>query len=265
MPSPQTLPKTGPAPARTLLDAEFELIQDTIRAVGRAGRLPVHEQEDFRSYAWIQLLEGDCRRLSSFRGDCPLSAFLRIVLNRILLDYRNAAWGRWRPSQEARQGGPQAIELERLVLRDGYPLAALAEQTRTSSDQIERIRQRAAKAVSRRHREAPVAVVPEVASADPNPEEQLLLQALRARSKTLGESLTEALKALPAADRRLLSLRYEEGQSVSQIAAREGLSQKPLYRRFERILRALRCVVGGEGQATRECAAMLDWARMPLQ
>lgn len=167
IPSPESLVSAWPATPRALLESRCELVQATIRSVARAARLSASDSEDFHSYAWVQLLEGNCRRIARFRGDCPFSAFLRIVLNRVLLDYRVAAWGRWRPSQEARQDGPQAIELERLVLRDGYPLAALENQGIASAEQIERVRWKAAKMVRRRQRETSMEVMPEVACADP--------------------------------------------------------------------------------------------------
>jgi DNA-directed RNA polymerase specialized sigma24 family protein len=125
-------------------------------------------------------------------------------------------------------------------LRDGYPLTAVEAHGLAGPEQIEAIRRRAATAVPRRQREASTDVMPEVASADPNPEEQLLRRASQRQSRMLAKELAAAMKALPASDRRLLALRYSDGMQVSRIAAEEGLAPKPLYRRYEKIFQVLR-------------------------
>ena len=49
-------------------------------------------------------------------------AFLTTVVTRLSLDRRVKAWGKWRPSVEAKRLGPPAIALERLTTREQLPL-----------------------------------------------------------------------------------------------------------------------------------------------
>ena len=75
--------------------------------------------DEFASWARLRLFEDDCAVLRKFRGESTIRTYLTTVLVHLFLDWRNAQWGRWRPTASARRLGPLAIELERLVLRDG--------------------------------------------------------------------------------------------------------------------------------------------------
>lgn len=233
---------TCPAPSgRSLVDTEFALIQAMIRSLAWAGRLAAQDRGDFESYAWTKLLEADSRRLAAFRGDCPFPVFIRIVLKRILIDYRTSRWGRWRASADARRAGAEAVEAERRVIRDGYPVHAVT--TRDSAGMVALISRLAACAhpVNRRRREEPLELVLDTAATnEPNPEEQALARARTARSTAISRALLGTLRQLNADDRRLLMLRYATGLPVSQIAFTVGQDQKRLYRTYDRILGRLR-------------------------
>jgi len=43
--------------------------------------------------------------LAKFEGRSSLRTFLTVVIQRLFLDHRISAWGKWRPSAEARRGG----------------------------------------------------------------------------------------------------------------------------------------------------------------
>lgn len=79
-----------------------------------------YEWEDFHSWVWVKLVESDYAAIGKFEGRGSLRAFLAVVLNRYLLDYRVQKWGRWRPSTKAKQLGPHPIDLEFLIQRHGY-------------------------------------------------------------------------------------------------------------------------------------------------
>ncbi|MDP3716623.1 MAG: sigma-70 family RNA polymerase sigma factor [Acidobacteriota bacterium] len=233
---------TCPAvPGRSLVESQFELIQATVRAVAWSARLPVQDRGDFESYAWMKLLEADSRKVAAFRGDCTFPIFIRIVIKRILLDYRNSRWGRWRASTDARRAGAEVVEAERRILRDGYPVHAVATRGHAGvAALVARLRAGGHPASGRRVREEPLELVLETASKEPNPEEQALANARKARSATVSRALLDTLRQLSADDRRLLMLRYATGQPVSQIAFTVGQDQKRLYRTYERILSQLR-------------------------
>jgi RNA polymerase sigma factor (sigma-70 family) len=62
----------------------------------------------------------------------------------------------------------------------------------------------------------------------------------RMRDQRVAEALAGALRTLPAADSRILRLRFSEGLSISSIARSEGIDQASLYRRVATLLRRLR-------------------------
>lgn len=240
--APQPPVTRPPVSGRSLVESQFELIQATVRAVAWSARLPVQDRGDFESYAWMKLLEADGRKLAAFRGDCSFPIFIRIVIKRILLDYRNNRWGRWRASTEATRAGADVVEAERRIVRDGYPAHALATRNHPGvAALVARLRGGVAPVNRWRVREEPLDPVLESAVAkEPNPEEQALANARQARSTTVSRALLDTLRQLPPGDRQLLRLRYATGQPVSQIAGTVGQDQKRLYRTYDRILNQLR-------------------------
>src|SRR6185436_19213940 len=73
---------------------------------------------EFASWARLRLIDNDCAILRKFEGRSSMRTFLITVVQRLFLDWRNAEWGKWRPTADARRVGPLAIELERLIIRD---------------------------------------------------------------------------------------------------------------------------------------------------
>jgi DNA-directed RNA polymerase specialized sigma24 family protein len=62
---------------------------------------------------------------------------------------------------------------------------------------------------------------------------------------------------LPPQDRLILKMRFGQGFNVAEIAATLHLPQKPLYRRIDAILGALRKRLEGEGMRASEVAELL--------
>ena len=166
-----------------------------------------------------------------------------MVVTRLLLDSRNHAWGKWRPSREARRIGTVAVDLERLRRRDGF--------NRDERDQAMALRHPALSVVAVREIEARLPVsLPRRAivdaavahlSAPASPPDVHVSASERSRdARMIHDALRGAFCALPREDRRLLRLRFREGMSVVAIAKANGLEQRELYRRFDRILRTLR-------------------------
>lgn len=73
------------------------------------------EAEEFRARAEDKLMEDDYRVLRDHRGDASLETYLAVILRRLLNDYCDHLWGRWRPSRYAQRHGPVAVELDRAV------------------------------------------------------------------------------------------------------------------------------------------------------
>ena len=125
--------------ARQMLESNLDLVRDLIRHVARRHRLRTEEAEEFSSYVWLKMVEGDHRIFRGFRGRSSLRTFLTTVVHRLFLDFRVQAWGKWRPCAEARRLGEDAVELDRWISRDGHSLeSALEVLQRRRADHLAR-------------------------------------------------------------------------------------------------------------------------------
>ncbi|MEO6239519.1 MAG: hypothetical protein ABIQ52_21185 [Vicinamibacterales bacterium] len=95
------------------------LVRAIVCATARRSRLTESDREDFESFVWTRLIARNFHVLRSFGQRSSLRTYLTIVVRRMLLDYRDAKWGKWRPSADARRRGASAVAFERLVNRDG--------------------------------------------------------------------------------------------------------------------------------------------------
>src|SRR5215472_1056914 len=106
-------------PSQQLFLTNLPTIEALVQMVARQQRMSWAEAEEFASIVRLRLIENDYAILRKFRGGSTLRTYLTVVIARQALDYRDACWGRWRPSRTARRLGPAAVALERLVVRDG--------------------------------------------------------------------------------------------------------------------------------------------------
>lgn len=220
--------------------AQMPLIEAVLLGVCRARRLSHDDADEFRSWARVRLLDHDRSILRQFAGRSSLRTYLTVVLSRLYLDWRDHAWGKWRPSSEALRNGPLAVELERLVLRDHYTVLEatyllVARGLASSAQACERLWDR----LPQRRRRQRVDV--ELLTEQPDllstgPEER----AGEERATAVLQALDDALSALSPDDRALLRLRYWTELSVPRIARLTGGSRSGVYRRLLRIHGELR-------------------------
>ncbi|MGD9904690.1 MAG: sigma-70 family RNA polymerase sigma factor [Vicinamibacterales bacterium] len=235
-------------PPSDLYSAYASTIEAALAQACRANRLAHDAADEFRSWARLRLLDNDQAVLRKFEGRSTLRTFLITVVQRLYLDWRNAEWGKWRPSAEARRLGVVAVELERMVTRDrltydeaAQTLAARGVATVAESDATwRRLPRRPSR---RRVDEALLAAVPGSSRASDGVD----ADEAGAAAATIARALTQAMQALPADDQVLLQLRYWGSQPVSRIAAMTGEDQKLLYRRFDRIAAHLRRTLEAQG------------------
>src|SRR5882757_3300707 len=109
-------------PAEELFRANLALVDRVIAGVCRRAGLRDADAEDFASIAKIALMENDYAILRGYEGRAPLGAFLTVVVQRLLSREWERVRGRWHPSAEAERGGPAAVMLEKLTVRDGRSL-----------------------------------------------------------------------------------------------------------------------------------------------
>jgi RNA polymerase sigma factor (sigma-70 family) len=226
--------------APSLDAAQLGALAEAIQDVARNRRLAPDQADDFRQSVHARLLERDYDVFRKFSGRSSLRTYLRVVVGRMLLDWRNASFGKWRASAAARRLGPFALQLERLIYRDGHTVAEAIETVRRHpSAPPERRLQDIAHALPVRQVRRQVstdAIAQEaVAFEDPVEAAERRREALRRQT-----ALRAAVRDLGAADRRLLDLRYREGHSVRSVATQLQMDVKIVYRRFDRIRRSLR-------------------------
>jgi RNA polymerase sigma factor (sigma-70 family) len=229
----------GDMDAERLLLDHLPLIDRIVAATCRRHRLSAEETEDFGSSLKLKLIANDYEVLRAFEGRCSLAGYLTAVIQRAFVDHRNHLWGRWRPSAEARRLGPLAVRLDTLLHRDGLTLdEACARAAPEERAELARLAARLPVRVRRRvDGEGDLETTP---SPEGSPESQLLDKEREEARELLEQALAEAVGQLPDEERLLLQLRLYEGLSLVNIARSLGREVKPLYRRWETMLRHLR-------------------------
>jgi RNA polymerase sigma factor (sigma-70 family) len=219
---------------------DLMLLDTVIRAVARARRLVGPDLQDFAQIVHLKLLERRYDVFSRFRGDSSLRTYLTVVITRLLLDWRNARYGKWRPSAAAARLGPVAVGLERLLSRDGHTMGEAVEIMRQATgvgrEQLGDIAERLPQRIARR--QVPAELEP-VALSEPFRDPIAAREGLE-RAHQVRRALRRAYLTLPPDDRRLLALRYQRSMTVRQIGRDLDVDPKALYRRFERLTSKLR-------------------------
>jgi len=236
-----------------------ETIESVLAYTRRVHRLSADDGDEFSSWARLRLLEDDCATLRKFQGKSSFKTFLVTVIQRLFLDWRIKEWGKWRPTADARRLGPVAIELERLVGRDGleYEQAVatlVSKGTAFTSDECDRIwAELPRRGQRKRAGEDALEHMPSpIVAEDPIDVEQDRASAHRARI-----ALSDAIPALSPQDQLIIRLRFQDGFTVARIAQLIGEEQKPLYRRIEQILARLRATMTAAGVTAEEVRSLL--------
>jgi len=242
--------------------AHRDLIERVIGYVCRRQRLSGMDAEDFASTARLHLLEDDSAVLRSFRGQSSFQTYLIVVITRCFQDWRNARWGKWRPSAEARRLGPVAIRLETLIIRDGLQFHEAAEMLRTNdgvTETVAELERLAARFPARVGRSFTTESALETApAADSDADAGLLATRAGATAQRVVAALERALAQLAPQDRLILRLRFDDELTTAEISRSLGLDQKALYRRVERVLAGLRIALEQDGLAAADVLDALN-------
>jgi RNA polymerase sigma factor (sigma-70 family) len=231
------------AAPRDLLIAHLPVVDRLVNYLCFRRRWSDSETEEFAAHVRLKLVENDFDILRKFKGHSSLAVYLKTVIERMLLDYRTAQWGRWRPSVEAVRSGPNAVLLDRLLTRDGLTFDQAVHVMHTnhavqmSRDELYAISLRLPQRTRLRLVDADASTA--VATYG-QPDAELERAEAVAMAARLKPALTRAVKRLTPAERRLLEMRFREGRQVSEIAQTMGVEAPPLYRQFERIVARLR-------------------------
>jgi RNA polymerase sigma factor (sigma-70 family) len=252
----------GTANYEAMFVASLDVVERVIRYVCQRHKLAGPEADDFGSEVKIRLIDNDYEVFRKFQQRSSLRTYLTIVIQRIYLDYRNHVWGKWRPSAEAQRLGPIAMQLERLMRRDGLGFEEACEHLRTNEGVRATDADLAALFVRLPVRTRRAMVSDDALEALPdrtNPADDGLLSTERqAAARRILDALTTAVRALGDQDRVILRLRFQDGLAVADIARALHLDQKTLYRRFDALLRRLRVALEAAGVDREEATEIVN-------
>lgn len=242
--------------------AHRDLIEHAIRQVCRRRRLPTIEAEDFASDVRLRLIDNDCAILRAFKGRSALHTYLLTVVTHRFQDWRNAQWGKWRPSAEARRLGPLAIRLETLIVRDRLTLDQAYESLAADHDLTESRADLEAMATRFPARTGRTLVSVEALPGEPAASSRADAEVVAARAVDTAAAtrmaLARALRSLPAEDRLILRMRFDDDIRVVDIARLLRREQKPLYRHLDRLLAQLREALEEAGVARSDVRDVIE-------
>ena len=224
-----------------------EMLSQVLREIARK-RLSPQDAQDFVQAAELRLLERRHEVLERFDGRSALRTYLHVVAVRMLLDWRNAEYGKWRPSTRAVRGGAPAVLMDRLISRDGCARDEAAEIARMRFPDLSFVALRTIADSLPSHpprRLLSTEVTEGLQAADF--EDPVEATERTASARVRHEVLAGALRALPPEDRWLIRARFAERRSVQSIAATMNVNPKQLYRRYERMLTTLRRALAAAG------------------
>ncbi|MGH9323767.1 MAG: sigma-70 family RNA polymerase sigma factor, partial [Vicinamibacteria bacterium] len=227
-----------------LFESELPMVRDVVSFICRRRRLVREEAEDFRSFAFLKLMDNDFAILRKYEGRASLRTYLTIVIERLSIDYQISRWGKWRPSARAVELGPEAVELDSLLHRDGYTpheavqMLITRKKTTLGEDTLMGI---ASRLPSRPRRSRDQQGIPVGIAAQGDGADRTVLEKEREEEmKRVRQALERAFEKLTDEDRMIARLRFMSGWSPNQIASALRLDVKELYRRIEHLKKRLR-------------------------
>ena len=247
--------------AQALFLSQLAVIKRATEFTCSRHRLAASEAEEFTGHVMLKLVEDDYGILRKFQSRSRWRTYLTVVIQRLFLDWRTHAWGKWRPSAEASRRGEVAILLERLVERDGYhfdeacDVLTINHQLPLSRSELDDLRAALPTRVRRRYEtDSSLASMPANDAAD----RRVTDRDTARLADRLSAALSRLLNGLGAQDRLLLTLRFEEGATIAAIARKVGAEPKGVYCRFQRLLRQLREGLEREGLDAISAADIMD-------
>jgi RNA polymerase sigma factor (sigma-70 family) len=249
-----------------ILSAHLPLIDSIIDRVCRRSRLMGADAEDFAASVKLALIENDYALLRNAAQRSSLPAYLTVVIQRMAVDERIRAFGRWQASAGARRLGEAGILAETLLRRDRRTVDEALPLVRALDPSItrERLEEIATGFVPRSGRPRAVDLdahgVETLAAAESADARALAGDVARLASRA-SRAVRDALNALPSEDRMLLRFRFASSMSIADISRILRLPQRPLYRRLETLLVRLRSILGDAGV---DAAAVSDLIGSPV-
>lgn len=244
---------------RLFLD-QLHVIDQVVLFIARRHHLSREEADDLASAVKLKIIENDYEALRNFRGDCSLRTYFATIATRHYLDTRIAQWGKWRPSAQARRLGTTAVLLDRLMSRDGLLLEEAVETLKANHgidlSRAELLALGRQLTVRPRRRFSGPEELDDQASKAAF-EDGVEVAEMRTEAERIEQALADALGQLGAEDRLILKMRFRDNVPVSKISRMLGLDQKPLYRRLDHVMKALRASLEARGVSWERVVAII--------
>lgn len=231
--------------AEDLFRENLPLIDKTIGIVCRKSGMRPDQIEDFAQFAKLHMIERDYAVIRAYKERSSFGTFIGAVVMRLLLDHRNREWGKWRPSAEAERMGELAVDVERLLYRDGhrvdeaFQVIALTHLG-VAREEVERIASQLP--VRQRRRNVDLEEAEDVAA--PRSAADAACAQIASRISAVVRTV---LDRMPSDDQLILRLRFEADMTVSQIARAMDREQQRLYTRLYAIFRTLKYELAAAG------------------
>lgn len=227
------------------MTSNLAVVEKTIAFACRRFRLDLDDADEFGAIVKLKLVEDDYAILRKYEQRCQFATFISVVVQRMALDYRIHTWGKWHVSAEAKRLGPLAMDLDRLLHRDGRTVAeALVilapKHEGLTAEALQVLAERLPRRPPRHRAVQLDDAVPVAVTRGDTVEERVRARDRRGASERLSALMTAVIEKMPEDERLILQLRFEGGMAVSQISRVLGIEQKLLYRRLERRMRDIR-------------------------
>ena len=251
-----------------LFETNLPLIDRVIGAVCRREGVWGADAEDFASTVRLALIEDDYAILRGFEARSSLSTFLTIVVQRLLHDEWTRRHGRWHPSREAERLGEAAVVLEQLLRRDhrsideALPIVRNVDASITRAQLVELERRLPAR--TPRPRQVELEDADAFVATTDGADARAITHDLERLSDRAGRVVRDAIGAMPLEDRSILRFHFGSSMSIADISRMLRLPQRPLYRRIEALLRALRAALVRDGISARDAADLIGSSTLQI-
>ena len=249
--------------AERLFLAELKTIEKILRFSCRRAGLREDEAEDFAADVQLKLIDNEYAIIRQHDRRSSFAGFMSVVIHRLLLDYRNAQWGKWHASAEAKRQGERGVTIEAMLYRDGRTIdealpALLRRWPDLTRAEVEKIARSLPDRV-RRPRTVEIECAAERVGEDAETVQAAAFESDRAgRARKVGAIVRSGIRDLEETDRLLCKLHFEGAMTVAEIARTLKVEPKPLYRRIQRALAKVRALLEKRGVRAEEVKELLS-------
>lgn len=248
---------------RELLALYWPTIEELIGLWRQKLKADEEETDTVESRVKEALFDHDFEIVRQYRHESSFRGYLSRIVQRTFLNLRVERYGRWHHSAAAERMGPLAMDLERMIYRDGYMPGEAISVLLTSHPEITRpeLQQLVEALPGKLPRLSKVPLDDVVAVLVRGSEsEELLLSNERFRlSERTAAVIRRYLDGLADDDRLLLQLLFETKRTMATIARMLAREQKALYRRRDQLFAQLRRELVDAGISRTEAKDVYDY------